>query len=253
MSSVRYAVEPPLAIVTLDRPARRNALDAELVAELTTTLQSAAADARCRAVVLRAEGPAFCAGMDLVWLRSLLDQPYQINLADSRRLAELFDLLWTLPKPVVAAVQGPALGGGCGLACVSDITLASADATLGFPEVRIGMVPAIVSLFLVRLVGHAHARELLLTGRRLTATDARQIGLVNEVVSNQELDRRAYDVASELASSSAQAVAATKRLLGPIPPDELERAAVANAEARATAHCREGITAFLEKRPPMWS
>jgi methylglutaconyl-CoA hydratase len=253
MPSVRYVVEPPLAIVTLDRPERRNALDPELVAELMHALQSAAADPRCRAVVLRAEGPAFCAGMDLVSLREMLDQPYQINLVDSRRLAALFDLLWSLPKPVVAAVQGAALGGGCGLACVSDFALASADATLGFPEVRIGFVPALVSLFLVRLVGHARARELLLTGRRLTAADARQVGLVTEVVPASELDRRARELASDLASHSAQATAATKRLLGPIPVEELERAAVANAEARATSDCREGVTAFLEKRKPVWS
>src|SRR5215207_2108274 len=111
MPDVRYTVEPPLALVTLDRPERRNAISADMVTELTAALQSAAADHRCRAVLLRAEGPAFCAGMDLAHLRSLMEQPYEANLEDSRRLAALFDLVWSLPKPVVSAVQGPALGG----------------------------------------------------------------------------------------------------------------------------------------------
>lgn len=253
MSDIRYTVEPPLAVITLDRPGRRNAITAEMAAELTAALKSAASDPRCRAVLLRAEGPAFCAGMDLAHLRSMMEQSYDTNLEDSRRVASLFDLVWRLPKPVVSAVQGPALGGGCGLAMICDVTIASAEATFGFPEVKIGFVPALVSVFLVRLVGHAHARELLVTARLLKAEEARQIGLVNQVVPAAEIDAHARAVAERLASGSLQAMAATKRLLGAVPSDELERAAVANAEARATADCREGVRAFLEKRPPAWS
>lgn len=253
MPDIRYTVEPPVAVVTLDRPGRRNAISGEMVTELTAALQSAAADPLCRVVLLRAEGPAFCAGMDLAYLRSMMEQPYKANLEDSRRLASLFDLLWRLPKPVVSAVQGPALGGGCGLAAICDVTIASAEATLGFPEVKLGFVPALVSVFLVRLVGYTHARELLVTGRLLLADEAREIGLVNQVVPAAEVDAHARAVAERLASGSLQAVAATKRLLGAVPPDELDHAAVANAEARATADCREGVRAFLEKRPPIWS
>ena len=253
MPDVRYTVEPPLALVTLDRPEQRNAISADMVTEFTAALQSAAADPRCRAVLLRAEGPVFCAGMDLAHLRSMMEQPYEANLEDSRRLAALIDLVWSLPKPLVSAVQGPALGGGCGLAAVCDVTIASAEATLGFPEVKIGFVPAIVSVFLVRLVGYAHARELLVTGRLLQAEEARQIGLVNRVVPAAEIDAHARAVAEELAAGSLQAVAATKRLFAPVPPDELEHAAAVNAEARSTADCREGVRAFLEKRPPSWS
>ena len=182
MPDVRYIVEPPIAIITLDRPGRRNAISREMATELAAALQSAAADPLCRAVLLRAEGPAFCAGMDLAYLRSMMEQSYEANLEDSRRLASLFDLLWRLPKPVVSAVQGPALGGGCGLAAICDVTIASAEATLGFPEVKIGFVPALVSVFVVRLVGYAQSRELLVTGRLLSAEDAREIGLVNDVV-----------------------------------------------------------------------
>jgi methylglutaconyl-CoA hydratase len=251
--AIHYAVKPPLAVITLDRPERRNAMNPEMVAELTDSLQAAAADSRCRAVLLRAEGPAFCSGMDLDSLRRMLGQPFEANLEDSRRMATLLDLVWTLPKPVVAAVQGAALGGGCGLAAVCDVTIAAHDAMLGFPEVKIGFVPAIVSVFLVRLVGHAHARELLVTGRSLGAVEAGQVGLVNDVVPATEVDARARELAAQLAAGSLQAVAATKRLLSEIPRDELDRAAVANAEARSTADCREGVQAFLEKRRPTWS
>ena len=191
--------------------------------------------------------------MDLAHLRSMMEQSYDANLEDSRRLGSLFDLVWRFPKPVVSAVQGPALGGGCGLAMICDVTIASAEATLGFPEVKIGFVPAVVSVFLVRLVGYAHARELLVTGRLLKAEDARQIGLVNQVVPAAEIDVHARAVAQRLASGSLQAMAATKHLIGSVPHDKLERAAVANAKARATADCREGVRAFLEKRPPTWS
>jgi methylglutaconyl-CoA hydratase len=253
MPDVRYIVEPPLAVVTLDRPERRNAINADLATELTAALQSAVADPRCRAVLLRAEGPAFSAGMDLAHLRRMMEQSYESNLDDSRRLAAFLALVWNLPKPVVSAVQGPALGGGCGLAAICDVTIASAQATLGFPEVKVGFVPAIVSVFLVRLVGYSHARDLLVTGRIVVAEEARQIGLVNRVVPAAELEAHARVVAEQLATGSPQAIAATKRLLGPVPPDELERAAVANAEARSTADCREGVRAFLEKRPPIWS
>lgn len=253
MPDIRYVVEPPLGVVTLDRPGRRNAISGEMVTELTAALQSAAADPLCRAVLLRAEGPAFCAGMDLAYLRSMMEQSYEANLDDSRRMASLFDLVWRLPKPVVSAVQGPALGGGCGLAAICDVTIASAEATFGFPEVKIGFVPALVSVFVVRLVGYAQSRELLVTGRLLSAEEARGIGLVNHVVPAAEIDAHARAVAERLASGSLQAVAATKHLLRAVPPEELERAAMVNAEARATADCREGVRAFLEKRPPVWS
>jgi len=251
--TIRYVVQPPLGIITLDRPDRRNALSTDMLTELTHALQSASADSRCRAVLVRAKGPAFCAGMDLDTLRRMTDQPYEANLEDSRRMATLLDLVWTLPKPIVAAVQGAALGGGCGLATVCDVTVAAPEATLGFPEVKIGFVPAIVSVFLTRLVGHARARDLLVTGRSLDAAEAHRIGLVNRVAPAGELDAHAHELAARLGAGSLQAMAATKRLLSAIPRDELARAIVANAEARSTSDCREGVRAFLDKRQPVWS
>ena len=253
MRTIRYNVEPPVGVITLDRPDRRNALDLEMVGELMEACRAAETDPRCRVILLRAEGPAFCAGMDLSALQMMATQSYEANLEDSRRLATVFERLWSFPKPTVAAVQGAALGGGCGLAAICDVTLTAPAAMLGFPEVRIGFVPAIVSVFLVRLVGHAHARNLLVTGRRMTAAEAHRIGLVNEVVSLDALDRRARDVAEELAANSAQAMAATKALMPAISQDEIERACVANAKARTTDDCREGVRAFLEKRPPCWT
>ena len=253
MRMIRYNVEPPVGVITLDRPDQRNALDSEMVGELMEACRAAETDPRCRVILLRAEGPAFCAGMDLSALQTMLSQSYEANLEDSRRLAAVFERLWSFPKPTVAAVQGAALGGGCGLAAICDVTLTAPDAMLGFPEVRIGFVPAIVSVFLVRLVGHAHARDLLLTGRRMTGAEAHRIGLVNEVVSFDALDRRAREVAQELAANSPQAMAATKRLLPAISQAELEQACVANAKARATDDCREGVRAFMEKRAPSWT
>jgi methylglutaconyl-CoA hydratase len=252
MEIVRYRLEPPVGIITLDRPDQRNALNTEMCTALVEALRNAEGDPACRVVLLRAEGPAFCAGMDLDYLQRMMTQSYEDNLEDSRRFATLFERLWSFPKPTVAEVHGAALGGGCGLAAICDVTIAADDAVLGFPEVRVGFVPAIVSVFLVRLVGHAHARDLFMTGRRLAAADAHRIGLVNEVAPQSTLEHRAHEVAREMAGNSSQAMAATRRLLPGIPAEELERACVANAKARMTDDCREGIRAFLEKRRPSW-
>jgi methylglutaconyl-CoA hydratase len=252
MKTIRYDVESPVGVITLNRPDRRNAINPVMVAELTEAARAAEVDPRCRVILLRAEGSAFCAGLDLADLERMMEQSYEANLEDSRQAAALFDFIWSFPKPVVSAVQGAALGGGCGLASICDVTLAAVDATFGFPEVRVGFVPAIVSVFLVRLVGHSTARDLLMTGRSLTAAEAVRLGLAAEAVPRAALDGRARQWAENLAANSAQAMAATRRLLPAIPRDELERACVANATARTTDDCREGIRAFLEKRQPSW-
>jgi methylglutaconyl-CoA hydratase len=253
MEPIRYDVEPPIGIITLDRPADRNALNNEASVALLDACRAAGRDPRCRVILLRAEGPVFCAGMDLEYLRRIMAQSHEENLQDSRRFTALFECLWSVPKPTVAAVQGPALGGGCGLAAICDVTVATEEATFGFPEVRIGFVPAIVSVFVVRLIGQSHARDLFMTGRRISASDAHRMGLVNEVVTAAALEDRTRVIANELAGNSPQALAAIRHVLPPIPPEEWERAAVANAQARMTEDCREGVWAFLEKRPPSWA
>lgn len=255
--TIRVEIEPPLAVITLNRPEKRNALNPPMVAELDEALAAAEADAWCRVVLVRAEGKAFCAGLDLESLQETATQSYEKNLEDSRRLAQLFSRIYTMPKPVIAVVEGPAIAGGCGLATVCDLTLATPEARFGFTEVRIGFVAAVVSVFLVRMVGEKHARELLLSGRSIEASQALEFGLVNEVVPAERILARARALASELAANSPQGMAATKRALAEIPglplDAALEEACQVNAAARQSEDCREGVKAFLEKRKPRWS
>ncbi len=250
--AIRVENEPPLTIMTLNRPDKRNALNPQMVTELTETLIAAETDKKCRALLLRGEGAAFCAGMDLDVLAHLALQPYEINLEDSRRLGEMFRRVWAHPKPTIAVVAGPAIAGGCGLATMCDITLATPESVFGFTEVRIGLVPAIVGVFLPRIIGEKRARDLLLTGRLISASEACELGLVTELVPADRIELRAREIAAQFAANSPQALAVTKRLRGAIPAGELEQACAANAAARYTDDCREGLRAFLEKRKPNW-
>ena len=250
--TIRYEVEPPLITITLNRPEKRNALNPQLVAELTMAFSSAEADANCRVVLLKAEGKAFSAGLDLESLQAIAGQSHNKNLQDSRKLAELFRRIYTLPKPVIAVVTGPAIAGGCGLATVCDLTLAAPEAKFGYTEVKIGFVAAIVSVFLVRMIGEKHARDLLLSGRLIDAAEAVRIGLINEVVPADQIVARAKQLAGDLAANSPQSLAATKQLLVGNIEKALDAACKLNATARQTEDCKEGVKAFLEKRPPRW-
>jgi methylglutaconyl-CoA hydratase len=240
----------PVRWLTLNRPAQRNALDGELVAALRRELASPGA-ARCFA--LTGSGAAFSAGADLKALQAMQTATFEENLADSGRLAALLREIAENPLPVVAAVHGPALGGGAGLAVACDAAFATRDAVLGFPEVRIGFVPAIVLGFVVRAVGERHARRLCLTGRRLDAEEAGRLGLCTVV---DDLAGAVQSLGAEIALASPQAVAHTKRLfvgLRHLPLAEaLRLGAEENARARGTEDCREGVAAFLEKREPRW-
>lgn len=250
--AIRVEHEAPLTIITLNRPDVRNALNPQMIVEVTETLIGAEVDKTCRAVILRGAGTAFCAGMDLNVLAHLALQPFDINLEDSRRLGGLFQRIWTLSKPVIATVNGPAVAGGCGLATICDFTLATPESTFGFTEVKFGFVPAIVGVFLTHIVGEKIARDLLLSGRIINAVEAHRLGLVTEIVSANDLEPRARALANQLAENSPLSIATTKRLLGTIPPEELERACAANAASRHTNDCREGLRAFLDKRKPVW-
>jgi methylglutaconyl-CoA hydratase len=247
--------EGDIATLTLDRPEKRNAISPEMIRELGAALDEAQSS-RARAVILTGAGKAFCAGMDLNYLKEFPTQSPQQVVEDARRIAGMFRRLWTFPKPLVAAVNGAAIAGGTGLATLCDFTLAAPEATFGYTEVRIGFLPAIVSSFLVRQVGEKRARDLLLSGRLIDAAEARQIGLVSEVVPLKKLLERARQLASELAALSPTALAHTKRLLIQFAEAELDRelelAVQASARVRSTADFREGIAAFLEKRKPHW-
>jgi methylglutaconyl-CoA hydratase len=226
-----------------------------MIHELTLALR-AAEDSRCGIVILRGAGEHFCSGLDLAELRAMIGRSMEQHRLDSMNIAELFRTLYNLSLPSIAVVRGFALAGGMGLATLCDFTLASDDARLGYTEVKIGFVPAIVSSFLLLQVGEKQARDLLLTGRILEAAEAHTLGLITKVVPAAELDTAINDLSTTLLANSPSSMRATKHLLHRQEIERLSRnmrAAVnINAELRATDDFREGITAFLEKRKPVW-
>lgn len=242
--------------VTLNRPEKRNALSPAMMDELTGVLAGAGEDARCGVVVLTGAGSAFCAGLDLGHLESLESRSAAEHREDSERIAGLFRALYDCERPTIAAVNGAAIAGGCGIATLCDFTLAVPRAKFGYTEVRIGFIPAIVSTFLLAQVGEKQARDLLLTGRIFEAAEAHAMGLVNRVVEAEDLVGASERLAVQLLENSPEALAATKRLLSANArarlDAEMETAIRANADARLTGDFREGIRAFLEKRAPQW-
>ena len=247
--------EGAVATITLTRPEKRNAISAQMIEELLAALAEIEHTA-VRAVIITGSGSAFCSGMDLDALKNLAQQSPTQNLEDSRRMATMFRRLWAYPKPLIAAVNGPAIAGGCGIATLCDFTIAVPEAKFGYTEVRIGFIPAIVSVFLIRQIGDKRARDLLLTGRILTAEEAKQIGLVNHIVEPDKLMDAARIYAASLVESSPSSIERTKRLLTESVAAEVDAAladAIAeNASIRATADFREGLSSFLEKRRPIW-
>lgn len=254
--TLQLACDGSLAIITLSRPDKRNAISFQLVDELLAAL-SEMEKSSAQVVILTGAGKAFCAGMDLDELKSLLGKTHDENVRDSARMAQLFRRLYEFPKPTIAAVNGAAIAGGTGLATMCDFTLAAPEAKFGYTEVRIGFVPAIVSSILVWQVGHKVARDLLLTGRIFDATEAYRFGLVNEVVPADDLLPRARQLAGQLLENSPTSLRVTKQLINGYISTQLEQQIAAaveeNARIRTTADFREGITSFLEKRKPRWS
>ncbi|MGI9175133.1 MAG: enoyl-CoA hydratase/isomerase family protein, partial [Rhodothermales bacterium] len=254
---VRYHHAGSTATLTMNRPEKRNALSADLVASLKGTLAEAAEDPDVRVVVLTGAGKAFSAGADLAALEALQEATPMENRADSEALAGLFEQIYLFPKPVIAKINGHAIVGGCGLAAACDFALAADGAKLGFTEVRIGFVPAIVAVFMVRKLGEAVVRDLLLRGRLVEASEAAGLGLIHQAVPADQLDEAVASLADELATeTSASALALTKRLLADVRGmglgEALAYAVQANAFARGTADCQAGIRAFLAKEPPPW-
>jgi len=257
-SPVRTTTGGSVCTITLDRPEKRNALNAELVSALKRALSEAAEEESLRAIVLTGAGSAFSAGADLSSLRAMRDTGPMENQQDSRHLAELLRQVYQHPKPVIAKVNGHAIGGGCGLATVCDFSYVAADAKMGFTEVRIGFVPAIVMVFLRRKVGETQARDLLLRGRLVEAPTAADLGLVTRAVPADELSGTVKDVAHEMATqTSGSAVALTKQMLARVPgmglDEALDYAVQMNAFARGTDDCQAGIDAFLDDEDPPWS
>lgn len=253
---VSVDAERRIGTLTLNRPDKRNALNGAVVEAAHAGLGKLTADRSIRVIVLRGNGTAFCAGADLDAIRALSTATHDENLKDSRRLAAFIEALVRCPKPTVAAVHGPALAGGAGLASACDFVIATPEATFGYPEVKIGFVAAIVMVLLVRQVGERKARDLLLTGRVIPAREAMALGLVNDLVPPDSLDAAILLLAKSLVHGSPAAISRTKELLLQTWDRELSEAihtaASANADARGTPDCREGIAAFLEKRKPVW-
>ena len=244
-----------LAIITLNRPDKRNAISPKMISELQSALD-AIEKSPTRIGIITGAGKAFCAGMDLETLSAIARQSQQENMDHSRKMAHMFRRIWSFSKPLIAAVNGAALAGGCGIATLCDFTLAVPEAKFGYTEVKIGFLPAIVSVFLTRQIGDRRARDLLLTGRLISAEEAKQIGLVNEIVAPEHLQFRARELAATLIEASPSSLTRAKRLLTASAATtidaDLERAVLENARIRCTPDFKEGLASFLEKRKPQW-
>ena len=246
MASLRVEKEGDFLRVTLSRPERRNALDAGLIRELAEAFVDVG---RARAVILAGEGTSFSAGADVEWMRASVDLSYDENVADATALRRMLEGIDGCPAPVVATVQGHALGAGCGLVACADIALADERAVFAFSEVKLGIIPAVISPFALAKIGPSAARRLFLTGERFDAATALRIGLVHEVTG--DLDAAVERVLRELSSAGPRAVRAAKRLVleRPDGPETARRI----AERRASEEGQEGLHAFLERRPAAWA
>lgn len=251
MNEVIVEATDSVRILTLNRPEKRNALNAALIAALKNALREADANGELRAIVIRGAGKDFCSGADLESLRKISEASYEENLEDARNLADLFLLIRKVRIPVIAAVHGRALAGGCGLATACDLVIATRSARFGYPEVKIGFVPAMVAAILRRNLGEKKSFELLTQGFEFPAEEAKAIGLVNAIFDDDGFDAATLEYASVYSKVSGSAVSMTKRLLHDIDGNDFSAAVEigveANARARMTDDCKKGIAKFLDK------
>ena len=243
--------------ITLNRPEVRNAFNEDLIAQLTAWAASVRVDGPARVAVLGGTGKTFSAGADLTWMSKMVGYTRDENVRDARAMAAMFDALDRLPIPLIGRVHGAALGGGVGLAAVCDIVVAANDAIFGFTEVKLGILPAVISPYVLAKIGASAARELFLTGARFSAARAREIGLVHAVGDEAELDRMVAKYVNDLLTSAPEAVAAAKALVTRVraAPDRASATELtidAIADRRVSPEGQEGMRAFLEKRPPSW-
>ena len=259
MSGLRVARDGPFARVTLARPEVRNAFDARLIGELHEIFEGLATEPpdALRGVVLAGDGPVFCAGADVEWMRASIGLSVHDNERDAAAMQAMFVAIDACPVPVIARVHGAALGGAMGLCAAADIVVARADTSFGFTETKLGIIPAVISTFVLPRIGDSHARALFMTGQRFDAERARAIGLVHEVVGDlATMDARVDELLGELRSAGPMAARAAKALvreLRTLAPDEAKRHAVRHiAQLRTSAEGQEGLTAFVEKRRPRW-
>lgn len=257
MDNVLYEVNDRVCLLTLNRPEKKNALNAELVTALKERLSQAEQDSLVKVIVLKANGDVFCSGADLGSLQKLQSNTHQENLDDSKNLMELFRQIYTSKKVVIAQIEGHALAGGCGLATVCDFSFVVPNAKLGYTEVRIGFVPAIVMVFLLRKIGEQRARQLLLSGDLVTGRDAVLLGLVNFTSDPDQIEGEVRTFAQRLViGNSAKSLEFTKKMIAEVQSMSLDEglnyAAEMNANARATDDCKRGVAAFLNKEKLFW-
>ncbi len=257
MNYIIYKTENRIAYITLNRPEKRNALNAELVEELKSCFDKAEKDSNVKVVILKANGDAFCAGADLAYLKSLQTNTYEENLADSNNLMHLYEKIYKLKKIVIAQIEGHAIAGGAGLATVCDFVFSVPEAKYGYTEVAIGFVPAIVSIFLLRKIGEAKAKELLLTGKIVSSEKALEYGVFNFIEEKLEIENSVNIFAENIINRASQdSLRLTKELINNVQSlnldNALKYASEMNATARATADCKKGISAFLNKEKISW-
>jgi methylglutaconyl-CoA hydratase len=255
--TVSLTLSKKVARVTFNRPEVHNAFNFAMIEELAEIFELLEKDESVRVIVLTGKGKSFCAGADINWMREIIDYSYEQNLQESLRLAEALHRLYTLPKPTVAMVNGTAIGGGNGFISACDIAVAAEEAQFGLSEVKIGLVPAAISPYVIRKIGESKAREYFLTGKRIPARQAQEIGLVNEVVPRERLEGAVEDLVKLLLTSGPEALANCKELIFRVPQLSLEEAkeftARMIADLRISEEGQEGMAAFLEKRKPKWT
>ena len=254
---VTYSVKDRIGFITLDRADKRNALNRQLITELKELFELAEKDDSCKVIVLQAKGDVFSAGADLEYLQSLQSFSRDENIADSNHLMGLFKQIYYLKKVVIASVQGHAIAGGCGLASVCDLSIASESAKFGYSEVKIGFIPAIVSVFLLRKIGEGKTKELLLTGKTISAQQATDMGLINSCVPKENLQQSVINLVQKLCeTASADSLRSTKLMLAEMQnlslDEGLDLAVNKNAMARESEDCKKGIDAFLNKKNLNW-
>ena len=258
MTAVRITHSAAVTTITLCRPEVRNAFNEEVIAELTQAFRQTSADERVRCVVLAAEGPAFCAGADLNWMRRMADYTHAENLADAGELAAMLNAIYTCPQPTIARVQGDVFAGGVGLVAACDMAVSVDSANYCLSEVKLGLIPATISPYVIRAMGARAAHRYFLTAERFSALEAHRIGLVHEVVTADALDAKVAELTSALVSASPHAVRACKRLVQDVAEREIDAALIRQtvegiADIRASSEGKEGVQSFLQKRKPHWS
>ena len=255
--TILFGLKDRTARVSFNRPDVHNAFNAAMIAELDDAFTKIKNDRTIRVTVVTGIGKSFCAGADINWMREIIHYSFEQNLEESLHLAELLHKIYTLPQPTLAMVNGTAIGGGTGFISACDIAIASDQARFGLSEVKIGLVPAAISPYVIRKIGESKAREYFLTGKRISAQKACEIGLLNEVVPAGQLEEKVEEIVSLLLTSGPEALASCKQLIQEVPKMSLEEAKAFTARMianlRVSKEGQEGMAAFLEKRRPSWT